>query len=316
MTMDLDAYGVEGRSPWIEVDWSAHQRWVTVLQRPVNVVEIGSGPPILFVHGHAGAWQNWLEQLPVLAASHRCVAVDLPGFGASPMPRDGVTISGYAVILDALMDELGLDSAVVVGNSMGGFIAAELAIRFPARVERLVLVSSAGVATAYIRFPTWFMARYAERIIGAAAPLMTASEPQIRRMATRRGLRRGILGLICAHPERIAPELAYEVAVGSGAKPAAGAAAADLGRYDVRDRLGDIACPTLIVWGTRDRVAPPSGADAFERVIPDTRKVIFDDTGHVPMLERPVRFNALLEDFIAEAADEDVNETSSAAATA
>ena len=227
-----------------------------------------------------------------------------------------MTISGYAVILDALMDALSLDSAVVVGNSMGGLIAAELAIRFPARVERLVLVSSAGVATAYIRMPTWLMSRYAERLIGAAAPLMTASEPQVRRMATRRGLRRAILGLICAHPELISPELAYEVALGSGAKPAAGAAAADLGRYDVRDRLGEIACPTLIVWGAKDRVVPTSGADEFERVIPDTRKVIFDDTGHVPMLERPVRFNALLADFIDEAPHEDVDVTSPAATTA
>ncbi len=314
--MDLDAYGAQGRSPWMDVDWRAHQRWVTVRERPVNVVEVGSGPPILFIHGHAGAWQNWLEQLPVLAARHRCVAADLPGFGRSPLPRERITMSLYAELLDELMDALGLDAAVVVGNSMGGFVAAELAIKFPARVERVALVSAAGVARAYVRLPRWLMSRYSERALELLSPLLDAPEPQLRRLSVRPGLRRAILGLICTHPEKISPQLAYELAVGSGAKPGAGVAAGEIARYDFRDRLEEIACPVLIVWGDRDRVIPPSGADEFARLIPDSRKVIFEDTGHVPMIERPVRFNALLEDFIAEAPDEDVDATSEAALSA
>ena len=73
--------------------------------------------------------------------------MDLPGFGHSPMPRERITISGYARLLDGLFDELGIDAATVVGNSMGGFISAELAIAFPQRVERLVLVAPAGLST-------------------------------------------------------------------------------------------------------------------------------------------------------------------------
>ena len=84
--VDLDAYGPQGRSPWLDVDWRAHQRWVEVGGRAVNVIDLGSGPPVVFVHGLAGSWQNWLEQLPVLAEDHRVIALDLPGFGQSPMP--------------------------------------------------------------------------------------------------------------------------------------------------------------------------------------------------------------------------------------
>jgi pimeloyl-ACP methyl ester carboxylesterase len=138
-------YGPTGRSPWLDVDWRSHQRWLPVGGRRVNVLELGSGPPVVFVHGLSGSWQNWLEQLPVFAQDHRVVAFDLPGFGASEMPDWQISISGYARWLDALYDALGIEAAAVVGNSMGGFIGAELAIAFPARVERLVLVSAAGL---------------------------------------------------------------------------------------------------------------------------------------------------------------------------
>ena len=75
------------------------------------------------------------------------ITLDLPGFGHSPMPRETISISGYARMLDGLLDQLEIDAAAVVGNSMGGFIGAELAIAFPQRVERLVLVSAAGIST-------------------------------------------------------------------------------------------------------------------------------------------------------------------------
>ena len=144
-------YGPSGRSPWLDVNWREHQRWVTIDGRRVNVIDVGSGPPVVFIHGLSGSWQNWLEQMPVFARDHRVIAFDLPGFGASAMPREKITISGYGRFVAALLDELGVGSAAVVGNSMGGFIGIELAIRFPERVERLVLVSAAGLSIEYLR---------------------------------------------------------------------------------------------------------------------------------------------------------------------
>src|ERR1700733_2749154 len=89
-------YGPVGRSPWLDVDWREHQRWVTVDGAPVNTIELGQGPPLVFVHGLSGSWPNWLEQLPVFAEDHRVITLDLPGFGYSPMPAEKITISGYA----------------------------------------------------------------------------------------------------------------------------------------------------------------------------------------------------------------------------
>src|SRR5947209_3104415 len=82
------AYGPVGRSRWLDVDWREHQRWIVVDGQPVNTIELGEGPPLVFLHGLSGCWQNWLEQLPVFAEAHRVVSVDLPGFGQSPMPHE------------------------------------------------------------------------------------------------------------------------------------------------------------------------------------------------------------------------------------
>lgn len=307
-----------GPSPWLDVDWSAHVRWLEVAERPVNVVELapeGVEDPeaIVFVHGHSGSWQNWLEQLPVLARRFRVIAFDLPGFGQSPMPRDPITISGYARIVDELLGQLDVSAAAVVGNSMGGFVGLELAICFPPRVERLVLVSAAGVATRYIGFPLKVMDRFGEPVLTRIGPWFVPVDERARAMARRPGFRRAGFRLLSPHPERLDPRLFYENVMASGRKPAAPIAAAEIARYDVRDRLQEIACPTLVVWGDRDRVVPPSSADEFERLIPDARKVVFEDCGHVPMMEQPERFNRLLEDFLDEPAGQQVDETSAAA---
>ena len=145
---------------WQEVVWREHQRWTRIDGRAVNYVEIGSGPPVLLVHGLSGAWQNWLETIPDLARDHRVVAVDLPGFGESEMPRDKISISGYGVFLDRFMEQVGMDAATLVGNSMGGFVSAEAAIKFPHRVERLVLVAAAGISIEHRRSEPLLKAMY------------------------------------------------------------------------------------------------------------------------------------------------------------
>src|SRR5688500_2169693 len=131
---------------WQQIDWSQHQRWVEVEGRPANVLDVGSGPPLVFVHGLSGCWQNWLLNIPAFMDSHRVIAVDLPGFGQSPMPREKITIKGYGEWLDKLFEKSDIDAAAVVGNSMGGFISAEAALAVPHRVERLVLVAAAGLS--------------------------------------------------------------------------------------------------------------------------------------------------------------------------
>jgi pimeloyl-ACP methyl ester carboxylesterase len=302
-----DAYGPVGRSEWLDVDWREHQRWVRVLGTPVNVVELGSGDPIVFIHGLSGSWQNWLENLPHFARNHRVVAFDLPGFGASPMPADRISIAGYARIVDALLGELGIDAACVVGNSMGGFIAAELAITVPERVERLVLVSAAGISSQQLRSTRGLSAlRLAENVLTMYGGWL-ASRSEL--VARRGRLRRTTFSIVARHPELIPAPLVAEQLKGSG-KPGFVDALDALTDYPIEDRLGQIACPTLIVWGTHDHLVPLRDADRFAAAIPGSRKLVYADTGHVSMLERPARFNADVDAFLADDAGERVGERS------
>jgi pimeloyl-ACP methyl ester carboxylesterase len=305
------AYGPAGRSPWMDVDWREHQRWVQVDGRHIDVVDLGSGPPVVFIHGLSGSWQNWLEQLPVFARDHRVIAFDLPGFGASEMPAEKISIAGYARTVDALFDALGLDSAVVVGNSMGGFIGAELAIRFPARVERLVLVSAAGLSVEHQRHPRALaVLRTLDKRLAAYAGWLASHSDELTR---RPRARRLIFSIVTHRPDQLPAPLVAEQLHGSG-KPGFVPALDAITDYPIRDRLGEIACPTLIVWGAEDWIVPVRDADDFEQLIPNARKVVWAQTGHMAMLERPAAFNALLRAFIDEEPGERVGPEDAAGA--
>jgi pimeloyl-ACP methyl ester carboxylesterase len=289
---EYDGYGVAQRSEWLDVDWQRHLRSCTVHGARVNYAEMGEGPPVVFVHGLSGCWQNWLENIPHLARRHRVVAVDLAGFGESELPNEEISIPGYGRFVDAFLGEIGVERAVLVGNSMGGFITAETAIAHPSRVEKLVLVSAAGLID-FSKARLHVIERAARVFHPATAALLARREHLVRRP----GLRRVMLYGVVKYPHRLAPELCWEVASGAG-KPGFFDALAACLAYDFRHRLPELSVPTLIVWGSDDRVVPVSGAYQYERLIPGSKRVIFEDTGHLPMAERPARFNALLEDFL------------------
>jgi len=281
----------------MDIEWREHLHWVQIQGQPVNVLDIGEGPAVVFLHGLSGCWQNWLETIPELARDHRVIAVDLPGFGASEMPAEPISIPGYARMLDELLGALGVGRATVVGNSMGGFIAADFAIRFPKRVERLVLVASAGLSMELM---------LNERNHGLRAQIENLLFFGLGRLASRSDivvrsprLRRGLLLLAVAHPERLSPRLVTEQVNGAG-KPGFDDGLAAMTGYPIRDRLGEIDRPTLILWGELDRLVPLRDAGEFAWLIPDARKIVYEDAGHMVMLECPERFNTDLRAFVDE----------------
>jgi pimeloyl-ACP methyl ester carboxylesterase len=287
-------------STWMDVDWQALQRPLQLLGRRINVLDTGgTGQPLLFIHGWSSNWQIFLLNIAAFMKTHRCLALDLPGFGYSEMPAEPISIQGYAKTVDAMCDALGVPSVSVVGNSMGGFIGAELALTFDTRVERLVLVSAAGLSTEHVaRKPSVAMAR----VLSAAFPRAIRFEPAVVR---RPRLRRAAMQWVIRYPEKLSVPLAEELVLSSG-KPGFVPALEALLNYSFRERLGRIEIPVLIVWGRNDLLVPVGDALRFQRLIGDNARVeIFEDTGHAPMLERPSRFNALLRAFLAgEAAPE------------
>jgi pimeloyl-ACP methyl ester carboxylesterase len=291
------AYADGDDSTWTTIDWPSLTRSELVLGRRISVVDTDPGsdrPAILFLHGLGGLWQNWLLNIPFFMDRFRVVAPDLPGFGGSEMPSGRISIQGFARVIDALCDRVGISSPIVVGNSMGGFIGAELALAFPTRVAKLVLISAAGISAENMwREPIMAVGRL--MAVGAARTgvkqLPVVNRPRLRRAA---------LQLVVRYPEKLSVPLATELVGGPGTPGFVGGLDAVLG-YSFRDRLPEIEIPTLIVWGRNDILIPVEDAYEFERLIgANSRLEIFDDTGHLAMLERPSRFNALLDEFIAQ----------------
>jgi pimeloyl-ACP methyl ester carboxylesterase len=280
---------------WLKIDWRRHLHRVELPGAEVNYAEIGEGEPILFVHGLGGCWRNWLENLPHFGRGHRAIALDLPGFGESPMPSWPIDMPAYGRLLHDFCEKLGIDrAAALVGNSMGGFVSTEAAIEWPSRFDRLVLVSAAGIS----------FAEAEGRRIEASVRLFEAgvaflggprhfwvNRPKGRQFAFSRVFR---------YPNRVRPELLHEqIEPGMGA-PGFRDAVRAIGGYDTRHRLTEIEIPTLVVWGLNDQIVPVEAAIGYHRLIPGSRLELFERTGHVPQMERPTRFNRLLDEFLSD----------------
>ena len=292
-----DGYGETAQPDWRGIDWlAAHAHRARSTARPVNYVDIGSGErePIVFVHGLGGQWQNWLENIPRAARERRVVALDLPGFGASPMPRERITISGYGRVVDALCEQLGLGRVDVVGNSMGGFIAAEVAIQFPQRVDQLLLVSAAGITTADLAHaPVLTVGR-------VMAAIVTWGAARHRHIAARPRSRHTVLQLVARHPSLLKADLAYEGFFKGAGKPGFEDALRACLDYDFRDRLPEIGVPDADRLGREGLDHPGPGRARVRAPDPGQPQGRDDDTGHVAMVERPAAFNDVLMEFLGE----------------
>ena len=296
--MSDDDYGVTAEPSWRAVDWKAHVHRCEVSGASISYIDIGEGDeaPVLFVHGLGGRWRNWLENTPAVAQKRRVIALDLPGFGVSEMPAEEISVSAHARVVEELCEHLGLGAVAVVGNSMGGFISAELAVEFPERVERLVLVDAAGMVPALRH-----RARTAAvlEVTGFMGARLAAAYPTL---AARPGLRRLALGFVAARPEKLSADLALEAVFAPVTPAYRQALHATLGylSHDWGRRLETVRCPTLVVWGDRDAIIPVGHAEEYAKLIPGARSLIIDGTAHIPMVERPRTFNRELLRFLAE----------------
>jgi pimeloyl-ACP methyl ester carboxylesterase len=287
-------YGNSDPCPaWMRIDWRAHLHRVALPGAEVNYAEIGEGEAMIFVHGLGGCWRNWLENLPHFGRDYRAIALDLPGFGDSPMPDWEISMPAYGRMLHDFREKLGIERVVaLVGNSMGGFVSTEAVIEHPERFERLVLVSAAGISLAKATGRRWGAVA---RTIKAGAPFLFGDRP----LWLNRPLgRRLAFGRVMRKPEKLRAELLSEqVKPGLGSDGFVDSFVSMVG-YDTRQRLTEIEIPTLIVWGLSDHIVPVEAALGYHRLIPRSGLEIFERTGHVPQLERPRRFNALLDEFL------------------
>ncbi|HEY1974077.1 MAG TPA: alpha/beta fold hydrolase [Pseudonocardia sp.] len=254
----------------------------------------GSGTPLLLIHGASVTWRTWKPVLPLLEPHHEVIAPTLIGHSGGPALAEGVPPSVAALVdgVAAELDALGLDRVHIAGNSLGGWIALELARRGRARS---VVVFSPGGAWRSDR-------RYALLGAGirAGVAAMDLMGPRLERLAlTPRG-RRLLAGAQFEHPERVDPaELIADIRA-LRASPILGPLTRVLGQAPLAP-LPEPGCPVRVVWARRDRVIPfhEFGAPLMER-LPTAELIMLDGVGHVPMPDDPETVSRLILEITAQ----------------
>ena len=230
-------------------------------------VHSGAGPPVVLLHGLSGSARWWRHTLPALAEGYSVHIPDLIGFGRSRRRGgDQPDIPTLARLLVAWLDAQGLDRTHLVGHSMGGQLSVHIAASHPTRIDRLVLVSAAGIPR--------------PRSVAELARFVAEMAPP------RAWGRLTFLPTIATDALRAGPRVLWR-------------ATRHLLADDIRPLLPRIVHPTLLVWGRLDPLTPVDHGRIIAESIPGARLVIFEDAAHNPMADRPAAFNELVVSFLA-----------------
>ena len=256
----------------------------------------GEGETILLIHGMAGSSRAWREVMPALAEHHRVLAPDLLGHGASGKAATDYSLGAHASMLRDLMGRLGIDRATVVGHSLGGGVAMQLAYQYPDRCERLVLVASGGLGREVS------MILRALSLPGAELVLPIVTPAFVRKLGNAlsawlwdRGVRSGRAAEMWGAYASLGDaetRRAFFRTLRAVVDPGGQAVSATDRLY-----LAELT-PTLIMWGDADPIIPVDHARAANAAMPGSRLEIFEGVGHFPQSEAPKRFVEVLRDFV------------------
>ena len=226
-----------------------------------------TAPVVLLLHGMGDRAANHMGTAGILAKHFRVIVPDQIGYGASDKPAITYRIRTFSDFNKGLLDALGVKHAYIAGESLGGWIAADMALRFPDIFERVVLIDSAGVQTADHPFSTKDI----------ADDLYVSSIFDMRKMLER----------LYFHKEAVTDrmvEAAFREHLKSGVAPVTASFLAGMenGGEWLNDRAAGIKAPTLILWCKHDELLSPTGADVLQKKIAGSRKVMLDGCGHIP----------------------------------
>jgi len=252
----------------------------------LNVVDEGRGPPLVFIHGLGGSYRSWEGQIEAFREEHYCIAADNRGAGNSEVVPGPYSFDIYSDDTAGICRRLGVEEAVVVGQSMGGVIAQALAIRHPRLVKGLVLVDTICFADARVK-------------AACASAEVAILEKDVRELPRMFADQLYSKAFRREHPELIRRGAREMANTSPDSLIAALRAASD---FDLRDGLPGLRVPTLVIVGAEDGMAPPENAEAIAQLIPCARLVSFPTYGHQPHIEAPTVFNQLLREFIATSA--------------
>lgn len=250
----------------------------------MEVLALGQGDPVVLIHGFTASKESWFFNMEALGSHFRVLAPDLPGYGQSTKVVENPPIAFYASWIHRLLDQQGIESAHLVGNSMGGAIAMELALQDPKRVRKLVLVDTLGFGGSVVP--------------GVGEKLVNSStRDEVKEM----------IAMVIHDPALIIPAVvdrAFQYRQEPGVPALLKRVAAQLSDgtrplVDYSPRLKQLTMPVLVVWGREDRVLPVSDISKA-KALPHGRVHVFEACGHMPQLEKALEFNALVTQFLKE----------------
>ncbi|MBN1304708.1 MAG: alpha/beta hydrolase [Anaerolineales bacterium] len=255
---------------------------ITTDQGIVHYEVYGRGRPVILLHGWLGSWGLWQETMAFLGKYYRTYAMDFWGFGESGKKRDSYAVQDFVSLVDQFMDRLGIVSAPLVGHSMGGTVSLSVAIQYPQRIQKVVVVGSPIVGSslawplmmagyrpvAVVLFNFMWAFRLAMRI---ASPFI-CRDPRFSDMMDRDLSRTTVESFLLS--------------------------IASLRRTDLRPMLSQIRVPTMGMFGDTDNIVNPRQWQPMQAGIADTRIERFATAGHFIMLDEPVTFMLKLKDFL------------------
>jgi pimeloyl-ACP methyl ester carboxylesterase len=258
---------------------------VDVYGAKISYLEAGSGPSVILLHGMGANKNHWRSTITALAPKFHVYAPDQVGFGTSDKPMINYRVSTLVDFLGELMNKLAISKATLVGNSMGGWVAADFAIKHPAAVDRLVLVDAAGLITRSVtREQLAFL---------NPATLDDARTCLTRVFANKAFVNDMTVQMFFTDRMRAGDQYTIERLIDSVIR-----------REDnLNDRLGGIKAPTIVIWGRGDELLPVADGEAMAKQIPGAQKVIIDNCGHAPQIECPQPFQAALVKFLTDTSE-------------
>jgi 2-hydroxy-6-oxonona-2,4-dienedioate hydrolase len=256
---------------------------VTVFGANIHYVEAGdpAKPNVILLHGLGANVSSWQFNIAALAQGYHVVAIDQIGFGKSDKPMLKYRVGTYVDFLDKFMSEVKIEKASLVGNSLGGWIAALTAIKYPNRVEKLVLVDAAGIKPTDIDMNLLYSLNYSTR-------------DEARALVKLAFYNQTIVGT----DPFIEESMRVRVTAGDSYTITSLTESIKRNEDFVNGRLGEIKKPTLIFWGKQDGLLKITDGEQFHRGIAGSEFVVFDQCGHVPQVEKAVDFNKALIAFL------------------
>ena len=260
------------------------EKTVTVFGARINYVETGdpAKPKVILLHGLGGSIGNWQTNTAALAANYHVIALDQVGFGKSDKPMLKYRVGTYVDFLDKFMSELKINKASLVGNSMGGWVAALMAVKYPNRVEKIVLADAAGIIPASFNEADIYQ-------------LNNSTRDEIRA-----NLKKIFANPMLQNNEELVDQfLTMRVATNDGNTINSLIESIKRKEDFLNGRLAEIKKPTLIIWGKQDGLLPVADAYTFSKGIAGSELVVFDACGHVPQFEKSADFNKKVLEFLA-----------------